>query len=130
MVGNRKFWPRLLVALAMIGSWTFAANHCAFAQAPGGEHDCCGEEAPLPVAGMQMQCGGELNSPVPPTVTAPGPELFALRAHWLAAVVAELPDRVAVELSDHGRAPPDGPSLFESILSRSLRSHAPPTLLS
>ncbi len=130
LVRVRRSLLRLVVAFAMAVAWLFAANHCAFAKTPDGQHDCCGEEAPLPVAGMQMQCGSELNSPLPPTVDVPGPELFALRPLWLAAIVADLPDRVAEDLRDSGRAPPDGPSYFERILSRSLRSHAPPALAS
>ena len=80
----------------------------------------------MPLSGMQMQCGNELNSPVPPTLVAPATQLFVVKPAWIevASIFFEEPLVEVGSLS--GRAPPGGASFVELFLTRRLLAHAPP----
>ncbi len=76
--------------------------------------------------GMQMQCGGELNSPLPLGLDAPTFALVLLKAAWLdvGRLALALPS-AEVDPSVEG-GPPGGAAFVQIFLSRRLLAHAPP----
>jgi hypothetical protein len=118
-------------------SWLIATNHCAFGlmkptARAGAVHAHChgGKSAPgeeTPVDGMRECCKSIHGAPVPENVEAKFDatksqlQLFAL----LQLLVPEISERALSSfVFDHG--PPRAVSFAESVLQRSLLSHAPP----
>ncbi len=141
VAGNRLFVRapfrsvRMLsvIVLLTMASWLVAANHCAIsswmpaaAEAEQESHCHSTESEDLPVPGMQMLCGDELNSPVPPVAVAPATQLHFLKPAWveIASILFEEP--VAQTRSFPGHAPPGGASFVDLFLTRRLLAHAPP----
>jgi hypothetical protein len=116
-------------------SWLVATNHCAFAMmrptAAAGAmharcHSCPAPAKQAPMNGTRECCQAIKGAPVPEKAgekfeSQVALELFAL----LPALVLPSPDPAPdVLVFDHG--PPRAVSFAESVLQRSLFSHAPP----
>ncbi len=128
---------RLFTVVLLIVSWLAATNHCAFAAikptttAAGAVHGCChGCQVPAKQAPMDSSrecCRAIQGAPVPEKVgekfesAQVAGELFVL----LQVLVSPSADPALVHrVFDHG--PPRVVSFAESVLQRSLFSHAPP----
>ena len=129
----RSVWMLSAIISLTMASWLVAANHCTIsswmpaaveAQQESHCHSTESEDFPLP--GMQMQCGDELNSPVPPMLVAPATPLHFLKPAWIEidSIVFEEPPAQARLFPGH--APPGGASFVELFLTRRLLAHAPP----
>ena len=129
----RSVWLLSAIISLTLVSWLVAANHCALsswapdaAEASPESHCHSTDQEDFPVPGMQMLCGDELNSPVPPVAVAPTTQLHFLKPAWveIASILFEEP--VAQTRSFPGHAPPGGASFFDLFLTRRLLAHAPP----
>lgn len=118
----------LLVAVVAL-AWLLASNHCALAALAGLKkppHACCHEDSPGRQSQGAMQCCNTFHVTVPVHVGAPEAALHMLRPAWLetSAVPASGPVRGCE--NSLANAPPRALGFAETILNRSLLSHAPP----
>ncbi len=130
---NRSFLRALFVAV-MICSWLATTNHCAlaaFAARPGASESCPMHSKPAqPKEDTGLVCCHVIPAHAAfavVKVVAPDGQLLATGSLFPGAIVHDLGPREPVLLAcDTG--PPLLPSFAESVLQRSLRAHAPPSL--
>lgn len=122
----------VIVSLTM-ASWLVAANHCSISgwqfAATNVEETalCCpATDDRLPVPGMQMQCGDELNSPLPPALDAPPVQLLFLKVAWMEIAAIPFDEPLVETQLTSNRAPPGETSFVQLFLTRRLLAHAPP----
>lgn len=122
----------LAIALLMIASSVFAANHCEL----GGmekplerAHSCCTpspSDAPVPLE--YSQCCAPLEAPLPVVVHAPIVQFAEIFAVWADAMILPAPDVELVCVFGES-APPGSSFLLEQVLRRSVPAHAPPVFV-
>jgi hypothetical protein len=136
--GHRSFVRIAAVSLMTMAAWLVAANHCTIATwhfgsatdvSTGSCHSTgsgnSGDDS-LPTPGMQMFCGDELTSPVPPMLDAPATQFYSFKPAWVAIAAIQL-EKPSVETRFFpGHSPPGGASFVEKFLSRRMLAHAPP----
>ncbi len=125
---SRRISTFLVAIIAL--AWLGASNHCALAALEGvrsASHACCREDGkPAPKSQSTMQCCDTFNLTIPATVAAPVGPLHALRPAWLE--VSPLPIAACTRSGSefHATGPPRVFGFAETVLNRSLLSHAPP----
>lgn len=125
----------------LLAAWFAVSNHCALALLEHGStaavlaqvHQCCADrsagegEPPAPVRAPGVCCKSLRVLPLEAAAKlANPPGLIALFAiEWIGFVGSGGTEPEAVEVRS-GTGPPRGPSFAETVLQRSLPSHAPP----
>jgi len=75
-----------------------------------------------------MQCGDDLNSPIPPSLSAPAPDFLLIKEAWSDFDVhAQLPVEI-IRLDLRWRGPPLSSAFRDFFLDRRLLAHAPPVV--
>jgi len=122
----------------MLLSWLVVTNHCALgfwqtASGATGEHAHChgsgtsGDSQKSPKDGMRECCRViKANLASSTELKAAAPQFHLLAFLLLDVLAAPQENEAATFIHDHG--PPRGFSFAESVLQRSLLSHAPPIL--
>ena len=131
------------ISLVALAAWFVASNHCALANVvpkaaePASEHSHCGSS---PQSTDNEEKGGECDGSkcckslsVPTlafakTVVSCDNALFVAN-DYLAGDFASLGTHHDAPICELDTGPPVTPSFAESVLQRSLRAHAPPSLV-
>jgi hypothetical protein len=123
-------WISTFLVAVIALAWLAASNHCALAALVDlrkASHACCHETDPGGQPPQStMQCCNTFHVTVPAPAALPAVQLHALRPAWLEAssipVIVSMP--ACAEFCATG--PPRALGFAETILNRSLLSHAPP----
>jgi len=125
---------RFLSVAVLIAAWICAVNHCALAafdvgrDAPNPACPCQTEPLTEPIddCAGDMQCGRDLNTPLPPTLAAPDLQLLWLGDIWVPAALTEPACEDPTPLALLSSPPPPAHAFLQFFLARRLLAHAPP----
>lgn len=117
------------IALVLAFAWLLASNHCVIAAVQAPAHACCQDESGQPSAPVSTQCCEAFSVPVPEHVSIPAVDLHVIALLGFVADSARPAVVPRPKASLFAHAPPGGADFLQTVLTRCVPAHAPPSFV-